>query len=128
MVDLGKSQKQKAKILDLMLMLYINLAACYLRRSDLSNAMAACNEALALDPNNQKALYRRSKCYSMNVNVSTDELKLAVKDLKTAYKLKPQKKILQELQRVRAELQKIKADENESLKGMFFRKLSPKKA
>jgi len=35
--------------------LYNNLAACYLKLKDFQNAIAACNEALALDPTQAKA-------------------------------------------------------------------------
>jgi hypothetical protein len=42
---------------------------------DCKNALAACNEALILDPQNIKALYRRSKCRSTDINAGSKEFK-----------------------------------------------------
>ena len=65
------------------------MAACYLKLKDCKNALAACNEALIIDPQNIKALYRRSKCRSMDINAGSKEFKLALKDLKFAHEIAP---------------------------------------
>lgn len=39
---------------------YINIAVCNIKLEDYQEALNACNEALSLDQNNIKALYRKA--------------------------------------------------------------------
>ena len=50
--------------------LYLNLAACYLKTSDPPNALKASEEALEIEPQNPKSLYRKAKALTMNKNAS----------------------------------------------------------
>jgi hypothetical protein len=54
--DRGCAKDEKAQLKKIKVALYNNLAACYLKLNDYSNTKAACNEALALDANQAKAL------------------------------------------------------------------------
>ncbi len=56
LLDKCKSEV-KAKISQLSISLYLNLAACYLKLKDFKNGLASCNEALVLNPNHLKALF-----------------------------------------------------------------------
>ena len=104
----------------MLLQLYLNLAACYLKLKDCKNALAACNEALILDPQNIKALYRRSKCRSTDINAGSKEFKQALKDLKFAHEIAPKEtSVLYEISRVKKEYNKMKENEKLYLKRMF---------
>ena len=42
------------------LSLYLNLSQCYIKLENWEQVLRNCNEALALEPENPKALFRRS--------------------------------------------------------------------
>jgi len=52
----GENRDEKSLLKTIKTALYNNLAACYLKMNDYGNTLAACNEALSLDPNQPKAL------------------------------------------------------------------------
>ena len=88
----------------MLLSLYLNLAACYLKIKDCENALAACNEALILHPLNVKALYRRSRCRIAKWDAGLKDFKLAINDLNLAHEIDP------DLSPVTKELKKIKKE------------------
>lgn len=116
--------------------LYNNLAACYLNLKDFPNAKSACDEALALDPTQTKALYmnnlqfetypvnryRRAKALTADINAEIEHYKAAQDDLKRALEITPDDSIIQQL------LNKIKSDmvraksSSQSFKGIFIDK------
>ncbi|XP_036374226.1 peptidyl-prolyl cis-trans isomerase FKBP4-like isoform X1 [Megalops cyprinoides] len=57
--DLKDQDEQKARALRLAA--HLNLAMCYLRMHEESQALEDCNKALELDSNNEKALFRRAE-------------------------------------------------------------------
>jgi Tfp pilus assembly protein PilF len=57
-VDL--SAEDKAEVDDVQAKLHLNLAMCYLKLSAWKKALAECDEALALEPANPKAFYRKA--------------------------------------------------------------------
>lgn len=66
----------------------LNLALCYSKNLQYSDAIAACDEVLEkLDPNNVKALYRRAMARVTPKNSGTTEHLLALRDLKRAVEL-----------------------------------------
>lgn len=62
--------------------MYLNIAACNIKTKDYETAVAACNEALKLDPYNVKALYRRARAVAMPINSSVEDFRNAITDLK----------------------------------------------
>ena len=120
--DLGRDEEEARTVRKIVSSLYLNLAAGYIQLTDLANALAACNEALELDPCSIKALYRRSRCHSSGINAGPPELRLAMSDLKRAYRLQPKNTdIISELARIRRLFSKMKKDEDTCIKGMFLR-------
>jgi FKBP-type peptidyl-prolyl cis-trans isomerase len=68
----------------LLLAAHLNLAMCYLKLSKERQACDSCDSALALDPNNIKALYRRGLA-----NLGLKCLEEAHRDFSTVIKLEP---------------------------------------
>lgn len=67
--------------------LLLNIAACCVKLGDGPGALYACDEALALDPQSPKGLYRRSQAHLLEGTVSGQER--ALRDLAEACRLKP---------------------------------------
>lgn len=55
--DVGNTDSQKRQIRELKLTSYLNIAVCNLKVKDFVNALAACEEALHLNPASVKAYY-----------------------------------------------------------------------
>lgn len=60
---------------------YLNIAACNIKKKSYTEAEAACNEALLLDPDSIKALYRRAKATALPINAGVPELRRSLVDL-----------------------------------------------
>lgn len=64
-----ESEEQRKK---LMIICHLNLAMTHLKKNDFTAARKAADEALALDPKNVKALYRRGMV-RINFVISSDQ-------------------------------------------------------
>lgn len=111
------SKEDEAEVNALKTTLYINLATCYIKLCSWEQVLRNCNEALALDPNNAKAYFKRSQYHEL-AKKDFDE---ALKDLKTCQKLSTatDPNIDKAIQRVKKEIEKIKAKEK-SMWGKAF--------
>lgn len=69
--------------------LFLNLAACYLKTEEYPNAINACMEVLSIDSNNPKALYRISKALLSQKDADLNDIKQAIVFLEKAEKLAP---------------------------------------
>lgn len=97
----------------------LNTAACHLASAppDYSEAAAAASEALALDPGNAKALYRRGRARRLLGQTSA-----ALVDLEAARAAAPgDAAVLRELHAVRADLRGEREAESRLFKGYFDR-------
>ncbi|XP_012255736.2 FK506-binding protein 59 isoform X2 [Athalia rosae] len=74
----------EAEAKDLRLSAYLNLALCYLKTNKNTEARNACTEALALSPDNEKALFRRGQA---NLVLSAPEL--AQQDFEAVLRVNP---------------------------------------
>jgi cytochrome c-type biogenesis protein CcmH/NrfG len=54
-------------------MLFLNLTAAYLKLEKYKSAISSCDEAIKLEPNNTKALFRRAKALSLPEDSSTED-------------------------------------------------------
>lgn len=91
------------------------MALAYIKLEKLDNAFQSCNEALTIDPNNVKALYRRA-----TVHHGRRKFDDALKDLQDAERLAPEDKAVKKLRRlVDHEMLKQKKKEQAMAKKMF---------
>ena len=98
--------------------LLLNIAACCVKLGDGASALYACDEALALDPQSAKGLYRRSQAHLLEGTVSGQER--ALKDLGIACKLKPDDMQLRTaLRNLRTEYDSTTKHERQRLKKGF---------
>ena len=66
--ETGFNYEQNQKLKTMKVTIYINLSLTYLKLKKYASAIKASEEALILDPNNTKALYRRAKARSSDIN------------------------------------------------------------
>ncbi|KAL7469634.1 hypothetical protein ACHAXS_009915 [Conticribra weissflogii] len=111
--DLSPQDEQEVN--DVKLSLYLNMAFSYIKLEKFDNAFASCNDALSIDPQNVKALYRRA-----TVQYEKRKFDDALKDLKEAEKLAPDDKAVKKLKlMVDKQMAKQKAKEKAMAKKMF---------
>ncbi|KAG7244643.1 hypothetical protein INR49_029662 [Caranx melampygus] len=60
-MECGSGTEQQKMIKGFILSAHLNLALCFLRTKEFSQAVENCNKVLELDENNEKALYRRGE-------------------------------------------------------------------
>lgn len=58
--------------------MFLNIAACNIKSKEFDTAIAACDEALKLDPNNILALYRRGRARALPINSSVEDFRMAL--------------------------------------------------
>lgn len=80
----GFSEAEEVSVKDLQKAMHLNLALCYLKLNRNLDARNECNSVLEVDPDNEKALFRRGQSY---MNLAEPEP--AIKDFETVLKLDP---------------------------------------
>jgi len=111
--DLGPDDEEEVKAVKLSL--HLNLALAYIKLDKPDNALRSCNDALDLDPDNVKALYRRASVYY-------DKKKWddAGKDAKRAAETAPDDKAVKKLQaRIEQQVKRQKVKEKKMAQKMF---------
>ncbi|KAL3804156.1 hypothetical protein HJC23_013675 [Cyclotella cryptica] len=109
------SPDDEVEVKEVKLSLHVNMALSFIKLEKLDNAFQSCNEALAIDPKNVKALYRRA-----TVQHSRRKFDDALNDLKQAEELAPDDKAVKKLRRlVDHEILKQKKKEQAMAKKMF---------
>ncbi|XP_031613381.1 peptidyl-prolyl cis-trans isomerase FKBP5 [Oreochromis aureus] len=74
-IEYGTGEVQQKKIQDYILTSHLNLALCFLRLKEFTQAVDNCNKVIELDENNEKALYRRGEA-----RLCRNEFSLALAD------------------------------------------------
>ncbi|CAM4547520.1 peptidyl-prolyl cis-trans isomerase D isoform X1 [Lepidochelys kempii] len=102
-------ESNTAKFNPTALICLLNIAACKLKVSDWQGAIESCCEALAIDPANTKALYRRAQGWQ-----GIRDFDQALADLKKAQEITPEDKAIQTealkvKQKIKAQKEKEKA-------------------
>lgn len=77
----GTNPEEEVKVRTIKLNMYLNIAACNIKKKCWSEAVSACQEALLLDPTNIKAHYRRARAVALPINAGVPDLRKAVADL-----------------------------------------------
>lgn len=112
-VDLGPDDLKEVN--EMKLTLNLNLSLAYLKLENPDQALRYANDALALDENHTKALYRRASVYYEKKNWEA-----ATKDLKKAFQDAPEDKAIQKLQeKVDAQIKRQKLKEKKMAQKMF---------
>eukprot|EP00039_Didymoeca_costata_P024774 m.11436 g.11436 ORF g.11436 m.11436 type:complete len:400 (+) comp4440_c0_seq1:38-1237(+) len=111
------SDKEKAskEINNELLLCYINAAACYLKKGQLTDAIAKCDDALKIDPKNVKGLYRRA-----TANLEKGDWDVAKQDFKACLAVDANNKgAANGLRRVQAKIAEHAKKEKAMFGGMF---------
>ncbi|KAF1330759.1 Hsp70-like protein, partial [Globisporangium splendens] len=109
------NEKDVEEVNKLKLSLYLNLAQCYLKMESWGKAIANCKDALVIDPQNAKALYRRALAYEKEKNID-----LAVADVKAALKVAPEDKAIAKLDERLKLVQKRQLDKEKKMWSKAF--------
>ncbi|XP_053562781.1 peptidyl-prolyl cis-trans isomerase FKBP5 [Bombina bombina] len=86
-VEYGLSEDESQKAKRFLLAAYLNLAMCFIRLQEYGKASENCEKALALDPLNEKGLYRRGEA-----RLLMNEFELAQTDFQSVLEVNPQNK------------------------------------
>ncbi|OQS01663.1 hypothetical protein ACHHYP_00429 [Achlya hypogyna] len=114
--------EERAELTALMLSLYLNISVCKMRLKEYPLAIAACNDALALDGTCAKAYYRRAQALITPLSSGAVEFERALKDLEAASKWEPSNAEIRKLYRqLREEQTKQKRLDKATFQGMFGR-------
>lgn len=84
---MGVTEEQKELVYNIKLNMYLNIAACSIKKQEFKEAVLSCEEAIALDPNNIRAFYRRARATALPINAGVPELRKATKDLEKVLEL-----------------------------------------
>lgn len=87
--------------------LYLNLAQCYLKLENWEQAIRYASDALQVDANNSKALFRRASAYE-----AKKEFEKSMDDLKRSDELSPgDALVVKVMERVKRQIKKEKEKE-----------------
>lgn len=75
---------------------YLDISLCNIKIEKWSESVAACDEALEIDPNHVKALYRKAIAVTTPAGSGLDDYKQAIHLLKKAIRLEPSNTVLRE--------------------------------
>ena len=109
------SDEEKAKVAAVKLSLALNAAAAQLKTGANKDAIASCEKALELEPENVKAMFRKGSAY-----LGMGEYKEAKATLKAAYKIDPENKpVIKMLSNVDKQQKKEKEAEKKRMAKMM---------
>lgn len=109
------SEADEKEVNEIKVKLHLNIAMCFLKMDNMHKVINNCTDALELDSDNVKALFRRATAY-----FKEKKIKEAKKDLKHALKISPEDKALKKLNaKVDLVIKKQKAKEKKMAQRMF---------
>ena len=106
----AKDEKEAEQVRAFTVICINNICACYLKAGDFSNCVKSAGDALAVDPGNVKALYRRATARIKPASAGATELDMAIADLRKARKYCPHDANVNNL------LRKLKLEKESQLK------------
>jgi len=114
---LTKEQQEEAK--ELRKAVHLNMGMCHLKVQNPDRAIEDCNYALALDPQNVKALFRRGQAYMLKRDAER-----AGEDLNNAARLAPDDKSIQQELRKHKQMEAHQHERQRKVFAAMFDKLS----
>ena len=109
------SEADEKEVNEIKAKLHLNIAMCFLKLKNNHKVINNCTDALKLDNDNVKALFRRATAY-----YNEKKIKEAKSDLKRAVKLNPEDKAIKKLTaKIDLVIKKQKAKEKKMAKRMF---------
>lgn len=118
----SQNEEEKKAVKEFLIKCYKNLALSNLQMKQHSVSIAACNEVLALDPYDAKALFVRAKARADPKSAGAAELSMAIKDLCLARNIDPKNiSIAKELSRHRQTIQMQREKDRQTFAGLFQR-------
>lgn len=77
-------EAQRQELKQMLLVGHLNLALCYLKLNKTKDCISSCDEALEIEPNNVKALFRKGLAY-----LQTNDYELALKQFEKLLEIDP---------------------------------------
>lgn len=111
------SKEDEAEVRTLKLSLYLNLASCYIKMENWEQVLRNCTDALAIDENSVKALFRRASYFE-----NKKDWDKALNDLKKCAKLNgatEDKAITLATERIKKQIQNEKNKEKKTWGKLF---------
>ena len=118
--EFGATADEQRFISQAKLQVYLAIAACNIKTKEFATAVAACDEALALDPASVRALYRRARARALPINSGVEDFREALQDLRRVLELDPGfKPAAKEAQRLQALVEVNRRRERDIYSRMF---------
>ncbi|CAG8645104.1 6867_t:CDS:2 [Ambispora leptoticha] len=111
----AEKDELQEEIIKTQALIHSNLAACHIKGNKPSRAIECANKALKLDPDNEKARFRRAQAY-----ISEGNIDAAAADLKKLSN-PDDPMVKREWQRLKIKDKEMEAKQRKDLKGMFER-------
>ena len=110
------SAEDETEVKNIKVTLFLNIASCYLKMENWDQTLRNCNDALEIDTNNIKGLFRRACAYE-----GKKELDKALVDLKKCQELNDieDKQVTKMVEKIKLGLQKEK-DKEKKMWGKAF--------
>ncbi|OQS05952.1 hypothetical protein THRCLA_01972 [Thraustotheca clavata] len=116
------NEQDAKQLTTLMVSLYLNISVCKMRLNEFPIAIAACNDAIKIDPTCSKAYFRRSQALITPLSSGATEFENALHDLEFALKYDPDNLEIRKLyRRLREEEIKQRKLDKATFSGMFDR-------
>jgi len=118
----GNNEEESQQLNKLLVNCYNNIAIVSTKLQDFSLAIEACDYAIAVNEENDKAYYLRAQSRLAPMKSSTAEQVLAKSDLQTALQCNPNnKQARRQLERLNHQIKQQKIKDKRTFKGMFNR-------
>lgn len=117
--SVGKDQQEGKILRDMVVICYLNMAACALRLNAYSYAVSLCSEAIQILPDYALAYARRAQGRISDLESTVKAVEAAIEDAEKAYHLDPKKEYRELVARGKERIQAEQTKEREFFVGFF---------